>query len=316
MKMIPIVIVDYNTVERTEKYIDDAEKNIFPLKKTYIVVETGMDNELCRFEKMYYKLGEIKNIDYRIKFIKKYRTEKENAIYFIGLKENYGFAIANNIGACFAKKVLKEKMDILLFSNSDICFIEPIDLTYYSKLFVDNDSVAVIGPRVIGIDGKEQSPYRYIGLIKRWMLHFCIWPLDSVLHFLFTSSDKIRVDNTAAVYRVIGAFMLIRSEYFFEVNMFDENTFLYCEENILSERFISKGYITLYDPTFVIIHEEGNATKQIYNNDKRSAQQLKSELYYYRKYKRYNKSLIKLTEQMSYMYFWKRKMLFRLLRKE
>lgn len=44
--------------------------------------------------------------------------------------------------------------------------------------------------------------------------------------------------------------------------MFDENTFLYCEENILSERFMSKGYITLYDPTFVIIHEEGNATSK------------------------------------------------------
>ena len=63
-------------------------------------------------------------------------------------------------------------------------------------------------------------------------------------------------------YWVSGCFFVTRAEVFESVNGFDENTFLYAEEMILSERYARRKYKVFFDNDFTIIHEGGATVRK------------------------------------------------------
>lgn len=74
--------------------------------------------------------------------------------------------------------------------------------------------------------------------------------------------------------------------------MFDENTFLYYEEDILSERGKLCGLNWYYDASVRILHEGGATTSRSLPMFSKQEISFKSALYYYRNYCDINRAIL------------------------
>lgn len=167
-----------------------------------------------------------------------FRMDGVCSIILVKSPHNGGFAKGNNLGAKVAQIVFKP--EYLLFTNNDILFPEQIDINQLVRHLYESSNIAIVGPKILGLNGKPQSPARQVDIWHRWIYPMLFWPfgyyLKSIGKITQKSGDTIPNAVSGTVYRVMGSFMLCHSQRFFECGMFDENTFLYGEEMILSER--------------------------------------------------------------------------------
>ncbi|MBE6048876.1 MAG: glycosyltransferase family 2 protein [Clostridium sp.] len=313
----PVVIIDFNSYERTIKYIEDFVNYVLIFNDlSFIIVDTTEENN------NYYNFRD--EIDKRLKIN---RSEKisvddndrvlEAMKYFVSIsdklveiihiksRENYGFAIANNIGANIAKD--NYRFDHIIFSNSDISFSKKFDLNKLIGVFAKNHEIALVGPKVIGLDGNNQSPCKQLSLWDRWNFNSLIWPINSIIRtkLLNTYDDLLILGKDEYVYRIIGAFMIFDFNKFMEIGMFDEGTFLYAEELIIAEKLIERNYKTLYVCSEEIIHEQGGSVNKKFSSYRTLKNKFESEMYYYKNYRQKSKATIFLSEILFRIYLGK-----------
>lgn len=305
--MIGVVLIDYNSYTRTIQYIEDilqySDINIdgitiidnSPSKDNYYELLKGLNNKSFQREK------EIQREDCDAYLIGRILQTK---IIIVKTKENLGFARANNLGY----KILKESIDIeyVLFSNSDIIFDNhSLKLSQLVDSFKIEENIGLVGPLVVGVNGKQQSPCKYLSIYSRWWKPTLLWPFNKMLK----SREQVYISKPDSVYRIIGAFMLAKCDGFEKIGGFDENTFLYGEECILSEKYKSIGLKVFCNPNVKIIHEGGyttNTSKKDYKTrDKKIKRRLESDLYYYKKYIHVSKFIINLTYLFTLFYLFK-----------
>ena len=303
-----IIIVDFNTMLRTIQYIEDSRRNILSDQTLYVIVENGSENDNL-LKKHYIELDRNNtesNIESRISLYSIFQYDEGHIIIFLKANENYGFAISNNIGAEYAAKYIKDD-GVFIFSNNDIFFNQQIDLNYFFEQFKSNPDIGLIGPRVIGLDGNSQTPYKYINFGKRYLRTFIFWPFDRIL-LGKKSVDDIIYDarSGSSPYRVIGAFMIFSKESFEKIGKFDEHTFMYYEESIISERLTRANLKVIYDDTYTILHEGGATTSNVFTTADRLKREFESALYYYSNYKNLGKLSEFLSKRLFKFYLWKR----------
>ena len=262
--MISVIIVDYKTAERCVKYINDFCRTSDDKDVSFVVVDNTPNEENGNvISENLLKLGFAQSENYNLhdmKF-KHIRTFNRNGItvVYVSDEDNRGFAFANNLGAKVAKNIFAP--EYLLFSNSDIQLPEVFELSILKKDLEDRKDVAMIGPKVVGLNEKDQSPGKYMSIYKRHIIPNLLWPMHKAIPKLKQINyDVLNDAQDGEVYRIIGAFMLAKEKPFFEVDGFDEHTFLYAEEPILTERFRKKGYKVWYTNKVKIIHEQGIST--------------------------------------------------------
>ena len=266
MNSIGIILINYNSELEILKFIKNELSHVNYENKIVIVNNSNSVESKKTLVDSLEKEGLIDLLD--------------TSIFIITKNENLGYAKANNFGALFLRE--KFNPDYILFSNSDITFKDKnvVDVLI-QKLKTLADDVAVIGPRVVGLDGKDQSPHPKIPFKI-----FFAWRLFPFLRgkFKFLKKNDVNPKKSepeeAYCYWVSGCFMLVKSKAFFEVNMFDDHTFLYGEESILAERLKTVNKFMYIFPKVEIIHFEGGTTKKSESSDKLN-QFLHSSSYYY-----------------------------------
>ena len=304
--MLGVVLIDFNSYERTRRYVEDI------LSASDITIDeiVIIDNS-PRLDNFKALLDELRKIGLREeKLINKNNYDsfvqgrlQETIVIVAKSKENLGFAKANNCGFAILKETIKP--EYVLFSNSDIQFVDGIvEITKLISAF-DKDNVGLVGPLVVGLDEKQQSPCKYLSIYSRWWKPTLLWPFNRGRK----SSETIELSEPGYVYRLIGAFMLASSVSFEKIGGFDEHTFLYGEECILSERYKQKGLRVFCDPCVKIIHEGGyttNTNKKDYAaRDRKAKRRLESDLYYYEKYIHVKPWIIQLTRIFTRLYIFK-----------
>lgn len=313
--MLGVVLIDYNSQERTVKYISDllAASNV-TIDSIVVIDNSPKDDNFDKIFSALCKIGlsEVKEANSTAYFGIKSITKgvlHNTVVLLANSSLNAGFAKANNLGLRILQDDAKQRngaLDLILFSNSDIQFIDgELDLKALITNLSENPDVAVIGPNVIGLNKAKQSPCKYLSIYKRWWRNSLLWPLDKLLK----SSDEI-VDlfQPGYVYRLIGAFMIADVEKFIEAGGFDENTFLFGEELILSERCKKKGYRMYCNPGVTIIHEGGYTVrkkKDAKSRNNKLLRMLESDLYYYDTYIGVKPAIIKLTQVIVQFYIFK-----------
>lgn len=316
-KIIPIIIIEFNSHDRTIKYIEDCIKMIkCNYKFSFVIVDNGVnienyykfnENLINKFSKNHLcKCSKIQdNIDSRVKEINYIDIGETCSVISIKAKDNYGFAIGNNIGSIVANKLIE--FEYILFSNSDISFNNNFDLDKLINIIKNNSKIALVGPRVVGLDHVQQTPCERKSLWHRWNMNSIIWPLNSVIRLkcIRTSDDTMFIDEDSFVYRIIGAFMLFDYKKFLEIGMFDEGTFLYGEELIIGEKLRNLGYDTYFCNSEVLIHEQGGSTKKKFNDLQTLKLKFESEMYYYNKYRNIKKSKIIISKKIFDFYTFK-----------
>lgn len=213
---VALIVLNYNDYETTSRYINFVK--IYKLIDNVIVVDN------CSTNNSYEKL-------------KVYESEK---IDVIKSDKNGGYAYGNNYGIRYAKE--KYNPDYLIISNPDVFFEE--NIIEKMKDFIQsntNINIGIISPTVIN----NQNSNMPIAWKKPdyWDNVFSMLIILNKFRDKKTHYDKNHFEGEFSVVDVIpGSFFMIKSSVLYEINLFDENTFLFGEENILAYRLNKKGY--------------------------------------------------------------------------
>ena len=294
-----VIIIDFNSAERTMKYVEDFRKYSRLDFPHFVIIDNSCNPENLNILLSGSFREEETDLNGRLYF------DKANHVAIYAAAENEGFAKGNNIGFHIAKILYNDST--VVFSNNDIIFDDRFDFPRLAKVILDNDKIAAVGPEIVGLDGLNQSPYIYQSIYDRWIIPDLLWPLNKV--FFKMNTDIALPTHSGIVYRLLGAFMVLSAEAFEKIGGFDENTFLYAEELILSERLLKKDYQTYYSSDVMIVHEGGYTTKRSMHSREKLKQRFKSEMYYFETYKNIHRSVTIFAQYALNFFLFKKKIL-------
>ena len=257
--MLGIVIVSYRSDEETVAYVRNELSRITAPHRI-VVIDNGATEEEAA------ALGE--------------RIPEADVI----AAPNNGYAFGNNAG--FRYLMERFNPEYVLFTNNDI-HLSSDDVTDVLCRTLDRHPEAgAAGPEVVGLDGLRQGPEPYVGMWKRYVWMYLSSPFLSLkAKRRIFMLDAPSLAEEGPCYKLQGSFFIVRSEDFRQAGMFDENTFLYAEENILSDRLGRIGKTCWFTPSVRVVHEHGKTISRNYDTVRRSWMQWESMRYYYRTYR-------------------------------
>lgn len=244
-KIFSFIIINYNYREDICKLIVSIEKSI--LHKNYEIII--IDNASTDGSKEYFS-----NIN-------------SNIIYHY-LDKNIGYGAANNIGVSLAVT------DLIVLINPDTLIISK---EFDRLIALAESEKIVLSPQIIYPDGKIQpncASYSTckIFIMQSLMLGYFVRKFNFIKklqiivdNFAFMKNSFIGVylDNFSETFSekecdwISGACMIMHKTIYDKINGFDENFFLYCEDEDLCRRIREKDFIVCINAEFKIIHNEG-----------------------------------------------------------
>ena len=200
--------------------------------------------------------------------------------YFIYNNENKGYSAGNNIGIKLADYL---NVDAVLIANPDMRFDNERYVYELSKTLFSDEKYLVAASKIVGLDGKDQSPLREASCFEEFT-----WPRHMFPRIFKNSSFILpyKEDEITTVPKVMGCCLMLRMDFLKDINYFDENTFLYAEEPILSAQVKQKGGKIVFTPLIKALHAHVQSKKG--NNSKRMLLFIKSRKYYLETYSGYN----------------------------
>lgn len=200
-------------------------------------------------------------------------------------KENAGFSKANN--QAFRRAIGKH----FLLLNPD-CLAKKNILYKMVQFMNKHPEVGVAGCKIKNPNGRiEFSAGRSLNLFTEFSLKFRKKLAGSNGYF-----DRLLTRNynkSREVDWVIGAFLIVCSSAYREVQGMDENYFLYFEETDLCKRIKKRGWKIYYNSNCEVLHLHGRsmATEA---EEKISRIYRTSQLYYYQKHNPFQYTLLKV----------------------
>ncbi len=250
---VSIITVNYKVGEKVLKCIESIEETVRNLTYEMIVVDNEGDTNLEN------RLNEHKHVKY------------------IKAPKNIGFGAGNNLGVKHASG------KYLFFLNPDTVVTKDAIKVLYS--FLEKDKTAgMISPLILKNGGQplDKQGYKELNLTSGVFTYSFLrkfFPKYSAESFYSLADwDKTPIRQVETVY---GAAMMISKDLFDKAGGFDEDFFLYFEENDLSKRVRDLGFKLYVDANARIIHEVGQSTGQYSDRD---AIYAKSRYLYFKKH--------------------------------
>lgn len=246
---LSIIIINYNTPELVYQCLKSIKKYV---KTSYevILVENGSKEE--------YRIQKSE--------VSKIFTDTCN-FQLLTLKTNVGFGGGNNFGAKQAKG------EYLWFLNSDTKLVEDAPSLMINFLKIHPEIGALL-PILYHDDGSIQgnlyANFQTLGSITIRRFNFTKREL-----FENNSKDFFYVDV------VVGAAMMMKRKIFEKVGGFDQNIFMYLEDDDICKRIEQEGYKNAVLKSTKIIHLEGRSIK---NNRARKKLYYLSQTYFWNKH--------------------------------
>lgn len=257
--MIAFIILNYNTWEMTIRCVDSIFETCTQTYTIYIV-DNGSKND------SYHKLKEQYRNNSNVKVIS---------------SENFGYAIGNNIGI---RHAINDGHDIITITNNDVIFLDDSIERMYLFLKKSEDAT-VAAPYILSPEGDLQNLPTIKPLSTQdYLFH------NTKLNKFASSKSKLRFNHEyylagediknepIPIYKFSGCCFMARSERLNKVGLFDENTFLYYEEDILSHKMYKTDLKSYYLPDAKIVHHHGLTTGK--DNLFVDTEMFKSEIYF------------------------------------
>jgi hypothetical protein len=238
---LSIIIVNYNTSKLTMGCIESVKKSIKNLDYEIIVVNNSDKPEQSKI----------------------LHQNQPNDVKIIDSK-NRGFGTANNSGAKAAKG------EYLLLLNSDIK-VSDNSIFLMFKFLTKHQEIAALSPLLYQEDGKTLQKHFFGSFPTFGSLTFRRW--------------RGREANLSVEYfysnMISAAAMMIKRSIYNQMGGFDQNFFMYCEDDDLCRRLMKAGYKNAVLTGAKIIHLEGSSST---TNKKRLRMYYKSQSYYWQKH--------------------------------
>nr|WP_320119052.1 hypothetical protein [uncultured Marinifilum sp.] len=270
--MLGIVLLNYKNEEEIIAYVREELSKITTPNKIVIVDNSCSCDSIETLEKAF----DTKRVEQKV--------NHADSIFIIDSKANLGYAKGNNLGAEFLNEHFK--LDYLLFSNSDIRFINSNVVEVLCNKLKEKPKVGAINPKITGLDSKCQSPMIDIPFYKLHILRYILYPFFRKITPILQNAIE------GEYYRLMGCFLLTTRTSFFQSGMFDPETFLYGEELILAERMRRNGFVNYYYPYVEILHEHGKTISNSHSLKNQLKLMFKNEMYYYQQYIHISKGLL------------------------
>jgi hypothetical protein len=292
---VATILINFNDEENSIRLAKTLEK--YEDISRVIIVDNLSSNQdsykkLKEFEKEYIEKNENDNNLRKISVIQ----ADKNGGYNYGL--NYGIhyleveAIQNEITTLDDenKKRKDNVYDVIMCSNTDIEISEEAIKMSLKKLN-ENSKIALVAPRMLN---KDKQPIRRSSWKLRTFARDVVHS-SRILEILFYK--KLRAgeyleqeysQEALKVEAISGSCFFIKYNILKELNYFDDNTFLFYEEDMLGFKLKEKGYETYSLNNVNFIHYESQSIEKTINYYKKMKQLFKSKMYYQKKYNKIN----------------------------
>ena len=272
--MIATIIVGYRNEALTTDYVRH-ELSKLDVDQTIVIVNNASTEDSCSTLK--------KELDACIVGADFSHFVADCRVYVIAVKENLGFAKANNLGVDFIRTYFPE-IEYVLFTNNDIKIVDPQVVSTLISKYHAIDGIGMIGPNVLYTDGKRQTPMPKTYLWRNMWETLCSPLLSLVKKASVDYCDKAQ---EGFHYTLAECFFITRLKDYVACGMMDPHTFLYAEGCILSERMRQMGLGYYFVPEVTVIHECGATTRQHLSSSK-FMMIIESYAYYYKAYRGYS----------------------------
>jgi len=210
--------------------------------------------------------------------------EEDVSVTVIKSELNGGYAYGNNYGLRY---LANHDVDFIVISNNDIVLENRWLLNKLVDQYHQCDNVAFVSP-VQYINGKESRNY------AAWKIPSYMDDLRASLKCLsyFKRSGRYRFEvgdfSNHSVECLPGSFFLGRKETFFEIGLFDEATFLFCEEIILGYKVKQIGLQNFLIRSLSFNHKATHTIGAIFGSSRIQKLWLDSTCYFQRTYNHKN----------------------------
>ena len=252
-----IVVLNYNDYKTTIDFIEKV-KNFKVLETIVIIDNHSTDNSFYYLEKL-----------------------QSNKIEVIQTEDNKGYASGNNIGIKYL--IDNFNIDNIIISNPDIILKEE-DLNKLISI-IEKNNIDLLAPII-----KQNNE-----LIRGWKTPNFIDDLLSNINGLgrivkkrLCYSDDHYNNELSEVEAVSGCFFIIKSQIIKEIGYFDENTFLYYEENILGKKLQKNNKKSFICNDITVTHDLSVSIDKNFNTLNKYKILKTSQRYYQRKYNKAN----------------------------
>ena len=261
---VAVIIVNFNDEEETISYAEKITK--YDVIDRAVVVD-NMSTTIGAFNKLQ-KLEEL-----------------SNKITVLKSDKNGGYSYGNNFGMKFLQEEEKKnniKYDYIIISNPDID-VEEKAIKASIEILENDKKVAICAPRMFSKDGKpaRRSAWK-LRTFLRDVVH-AVRILEIPFYKVLRNGEYSEEDyknEILEVEAIAGSFFIIRKDIFEEVNLFDENVFLFYEEDILGKKLKVLGYKTISLNSEKFIHYESQTIGKVYNYFSKMNLLYKSKMYY------------------------------------
>ena len=227
---VAVLVVNYHVYDELDRALTSLEPFLRPDDEIVVV---DQESETAR-------AGEV-------------RARHPRATW-VPIARNVGFAAGVNLAA------RASTAPFLMLLNPDVIVDEPI-VARLEQYLRDHPRVAVVGPRVLNVDGSVQpSARRFPGLTtmfagrSTWLTRR--YPQNWLSQWNLPAQT---IDRAVEVDWVAGSCLLTRREVFDTLGGFDESFFLYWEDADFCRRAERLGWECVYLPLVSIRHAGGRS---------------------------------------------------------
>ena len=262
MKKNIFLIVNYNDVENTNALISNI--------KDYKILDEIIVVDNCSKDSIYQQLKKNENIT------------------ILRTKKNNGYGPAINFGLKYCKEKYKDCN--IFVSNSDIVIKKEEDLKELIKNIKDKKEIAIVAPKI------NQNEEMSFG-----------WKIPSIIDAIIMNipklnrkyekkkilyNDKFFDQKIKEVEVVSGCFFLTKLSSLEKIDYFDENIFLYYEENIVAYKLKRLKEKIILNSDIEVFHKHSLTINKNINEYKKLKELKKSQYYFYKSIIKSNKVLL------------------------
>lgn len=285
------ILLNYNSNNDLFLSINDLLKQNVK-EHTLIIVDNNSTkesvNELKEWQKKHFPSAISGGVD---EVSTQLAQGKDNNIIFVFNNKNAGYSAGNNIGIRIADQL---NSDAVLIVNPDMRIKNTDYIKALLSVAIKDEKSAIVASRIIGVDGKNQSPMVNDDFWREFLWPRQLFPkLFKKINFI----EKIESSNPVYVSKVMGCCMLIKMDFLKEIGFLDESTFLYSEEAILSAQVRRLNKKIVFIPSLSVDHVHRKENKD--NSSKRMLLMIKSRIFYIKNFSNYSQ-LQRLLLYVSY----------------
>lgn len=234
--MVGIIILNYNSHPEVVQCVESIEMAISTKYFVYIIDNCSTDDSYNILREYY---------------------SKSSLIKILSTSKNIGYARGNNYGA---KLAIANGADKILIVNTDIIF-NPRSIDYLIKCL--SNEISIVGPCILDKKGNKTQFASKLLTFKGYLIN------KKPLCYIFSHKKDMRFYNirnldTNYVFSGMcsGCCFLIDANVFEKINFFDENTFLFYEEDILAYKLSVENKLTMICNESTVVHFHSSSVKK------------------------------------------------------